>query len=143
MKKKPLLFSYPQHDYLMTLFLAIANASKAAYNVAHIATRGVVERTIGVWKQRFRCINQSAGYIMSEPGYAANIVLACAILHNMAIRNGIELDIPDDEELVNQDGQNQADEENAGDEHAGHRNQELQRGLNARNCIVTAYFQRE
>lgn len=125
----------------MTPFLGPANPSEAAYNVAHIATRGIVERTIGVWKQRFRCLDQSAGYVMSKPGYVANIVVACAILHNIAIRNGQDLDIPEDEEYLNEHGQDQVEEEHEGND--GNRNQQLVRGLEARQRIVRTYFQRE
>lgn len=73
---------------------------------------------------------------MSKPGYVANIVVACAILHNIAIRNGIDLDLPDDEEMLNRDGQIQVAE----DREVGPGNQQLQRGLRARQRIVRNYF---
>lgn len=91
------LYSYAQRDYIMTPFLRPSNQSEAAYNYAHTSTRSCIERSIGVLKQQFRCLDASAGYVMSSPGYMAQIVIACCVLHNMAIRNGIELDLPDDE----------------------------------------------
>lgn len=36
---------------------------------------------------------------MSKPDYVACMVVACGILHNLAIRNGIELDLQDDVDL--------------------------------------------
>lgn len=75
---------------------------------------------------------------MSVPVYVTRIVVACAILHNMAILNGLDLDIPEDEELENRDGENQIAEDNV-----GLRNQQLQRGLQAKERIVRTYFHRE
>lgn len=100
-----------------------------------------MERTIGVWKQGFRCLDQSAGYLMSKAGYVADIVVACGILHNIAIRQGHDLDIPEDGEYLNHYG-----EEAELDEHErnkGQRNQQLIRGLEARQRIVRDYFNRD
>lgn len=120
----------------MTPFLSPDTPAQAAYNISHIKTRCTVERAIGVLKQRFRCLDQSAGYLMSEPGYVAEIVVACSILHNMAIRNGLELDLPEDEEMLNE----YADDAHHNEANELNQHQQLQRGLAARNRIVTDYF---
>lgn len=128
---------YAQRDYVMTPFLTPNTRAEAAYNMAHIRTRCTVERSIGVLKQRFRCLDQSAGYLMSDPGYVADIVVACAILHNMAIRNGLDLDLPEGEEMQNVYAEDvRHNEMNEG----GPGNQQLQRGLAARARIVQDYF---
>lgn len=75
---------------------------------------------------------------MSKPGYVASIVMACAILHNMTIHNGLELDIPEEEEEDNRDGQNHNEEDKDWP-----RNQQLQRGLQARNHIIHTNFNRD
>lgn len=118
---------------MMTPFLRPATPMEAAYNSSHIKTRCTVERSIGVLKQRFRCLDQSAGYLMSEPGYVAMIVVACAILHNKAIRNGLDLDLEDEEELHNRYADDRIHQ------HVDVNNQ-LQRGLAARLRIVNDYF---
>lgn len=74
---------------------------------------------------------------MSEPGY----ITTCAILHDIAIRNGQELDIPEEDEYFNRYGEEQVAEENEGNE--GPQNQQLVRGLQARERIVRNYFHRE
>ena len=54
------------------------------YNISHINTRNVVERTFGVLKMRFRCLDTTAGKLMFTPERVCRVVLACAILHNIA-----------------------------------------------------------
>ena len=52
--------------------------------ISHIKTRNVVERTYGVLKMRFRCLDTTAGKLMFTPKRVCRVVLACAILHNIA-----------------------------------------------------------
>lgn len=56
------------------------------YNEALCQARSCVERTFGVLKSVFRCLNQERR-LMYEPGLAGRIVNACAVLHNMRIDN--------------------------------------------------------
>uniref|UniRef100_A0A8C5PYP9 Putative nuclease HARBI1 n=1 Tax=Leptobrachium leishanense TaxID=445787 RepID=A0A8C5PYP9_9ANUR len=58
---------------------------KGYYNSAHCATRNVIERTFGVLKSRFLCLDKSGGYLLYPPLKAVDIVLACYILHNVAL----------------------------------------------------------
>ncbi|XP_077507094.1 uncharacterized protein LOC144116251 [Amblyomma americanum] len=50
----------------------------------HSALRSVVERTIGVLKSQFRCLQRYRA-LHYEPEVAAKIVVACAVLHNVCI----------------------------------------------------------
>lgn len=59
--------------------------AEVQYNYAHGATRNVIERTFGVLKSRFLCLDKSGGYLLYPPLKAADIVLACCVLHNVAL----------------------------------------------------------
>lgn len=59
--------------------------------------RSVVERCIGLLKSRFRCLQRYRA-LHYEPERAANIVAACAVLHNLCLDEGDVLldDVSDD-----------------------------------------------
>ena len=53
------------------------------YNKSHKKCRCSVERALGVWKSRFRCIcKQSGGGIQFDVETCYNIITATAVLHN-------------------------------------------------------------
>jgi hypothetical protein len=52
-----------------------------------------VERTIGIWKKRFSCLSMDLQY---QPEKVGNIIVACAVLHNMSIDNQEEEDYEPD-----------------------------------------------
>jgi hypothetical protein len=54
------------------------------YNRCHIKTRNTVERTIGILKNRFSCLANKLHY---KPEFVGNIVVACCVLHNIAVLN--------------------------------------------------------
>ena len=66
------------------------------YNAAHIRTREVVERTFGLLKSRFRCLDKSGGTLLYSPNFVCQIIGVCCMLHNYAMRKGLEIDICDD-----------------------------------------------
>lgn len=49
--------------------------------------RSIVERTFGIWKQVWRCLHKER-CLHYEPIFAAEIVQACAILHNFLRTQG-------------------------------------------------------
>jgi hypothetical protein len=57
-------------------------------------TRSIIERTFGLWKMRFRCLDTLR---VKDPTYAAEIIKATAILHNFIIRMRLEQENDDDE----------------------------------------------
>lgn len=80
---------------------------------------------------------------MSSPESVSCMIVACCILHNIAIRNGQELDLIPEDEIAPR-VENQVEEEGGEDIEAGMpRNRLYYRGLRARNEIVESYFNRE
>ena len=69
----------PFHPDKMT-----SNAERK-YQKAHTKTRNVIERSFGVLKQRFRCLDFSEGAMQFSPSRFCKIILATAVLHIMCI----------------------------------------------------------
>ncbi len=74
-----------------------------SYNRRHTVTRAVIERTIGVLKARWMCLDTAGGKLLYTPEKVCQIILACCVLHNIAVKEGIVLpdpapaeDMPDD-----------------------------------------------
>lgn len=59
---------YPCERRLLTPFRNPANNEEERYNTAHIRTRNTIERCIGVWKSRFRCLDSSGGTLQYSVG---------------------------------------------------------------------------
>lgn len=82
---------YPQSKVLMTPYNnPLPGTPEGRYNEAHIRARNIVERTIGLLKVRFRCIlkERTSRY---SPEYVTKIIKACAVLHNLCVRNNVPL----------------------------------------------------
>lgn len=73
---------YPCLPYLLTPLRVSQTNQERRYNASHIRTRCAVERSIGVLKKRFPCLQNR---LMYQPSKAAKIVIVCIILHNIAI----------------------------------------------------------
>uniref|UniRef100_UPI00398EFA7D putative nuclease HARBI1 n=1 Tax=Pristiophorus japonicus TaxID=55135 RepID=UPI00398EFA7D len=67
-------------------------AVQHAYNDSHSATRSVIEQCIGILKQRFRCLDFSGGVLQYSPEWISLFVVACCMLHNLAIMRGQPLE---------------------------------------------------
>ncbi|KAJ8964064.1 hypothetical protein NQ314_005147 [Rhamnusium bicolor] len=119
-------------EYLLTPFRnPVPNSPESRYNIAHVRARNCIERTFGLLKMRFRCLlkERTARY---NPNFVANLVKACAVLHNMCIRERIPININDNEDNQEQYEENQ--QINAEPEHG-------QQGILKRQRIVEDYFQ--
>ncbi|XP_005189351.2 uncharacterized protein LOC101895445 [Musca domestica] len=79
---------YPLEPYLMIPFARAEDGSaEAIYNTKHSKARHIMERTIGVLKNRFRCLF-GIRPLYYEPNKAQQIVNVCAALHNICIQYG-------------------------------------------------------
>ena len=81
---------------MMTPFRNPQTPGEENYNAAQIRTRAVVEQTFGLLKSRFRCLDKSGGTLLYSPNFVCQIIAACCMLHNFAVRKGLEIDIRDD-----------------------------------------------
>ena len=71
---------------------AISEADRK-YNLAHVQTRGVVERLFGILKSRYPCLKFWLGNKLDN---SMTIVISCAVLHSITRRHSNRL--PDDQE---------------------------------------------
>ncbi|XP_055918682.1 putative nuclease HARBI1 [Eupeodes corollae] len=79
---------YPLEPFLITPFRSTQEGSpESVFNLKHALTRNIVERTIGILKNRFRCL-LSARQLHYSPEKGTQIVNVCCALHNIAINNG-------------------------------------------------------
>ncbi|XP_070830975.1 putative nuclease HARBI1 [Chaetodon trifascialis] len=66
-------------------------AEEERFNVAHSRTRSVVERAFGLLKARWRCLDASGGRLLYHPTKVCKIIMACGVLHNVALGNAVPL----------------------------------------------------
>ncbi|XP_036334306.1 putative nuclease HARBI1 isoform X1 [Rhagoletis pomonella] len=82
---------YPLEPYLMAPYRSAAEGSlEAVFNKKHAKARNIVGQTIGVLKNRFRCLlgNRPLHY---KPAKATKIANVCAALHNICIEFGSDI----------------------------------------------------
>ncbi|CAC5371741.1 HARBI1 [Mytilus coruscus] len=92
---------YPCRPFLLTPFRQPREQREHNFNRAHITTRCTIERTFGIWKQRFRLLKTG---IRMRPDRACKFILACAILHNIAMMLKEPIidndDIPEEQPMI-------------------------------------------
>ncbi|XP_061170415.1 putative nuclease HARBI1 [Saccostrea echinata] len=87
---------YACRPFLLTPYANPQNEPEEKYNQAHARTRSEIERTFGRLKRRFHVLHSE---IRMKPDRACRIIIACAVLHNIAINLGE----PEDEDEVEED----------------------------------------
>ncbi|XP_071118585.1 putative nuclease HARBI1 [Haliotis cracherodii] len=73
---------YPCRPFLETPYMTPQGNAQQRYNDSLCATRVTIERTFGRWKRRFHVLHSE---IRMSPRREYQIVLACAVLHNISI----------------------------------------------------------
>jgi hypothetical protein len=68
---------------------ASEGSPEAVYNKFQEKTRSTIDRTFGILKGRWRCLS-AVRELFYKPEKAGEIIIACAILHNMCIDEGLE-----------------------------------------------------
>ncbi|XP_034035036.1 putative nuclease HARBI1 [Thalassophryne amazonica] len=73
-------------------------AQEQRFNLAHTKTCVVVERCAGLLKGRWMCLEHAGGTLLYKPETVCLIILACSVLHNIALDNHVPYGegIPDD-----------------------------------------------
>lgn len=83
---------YAVENYLMTPLANPTTRAENLYNESLIRTRNVVERSYGIWKRRFPCLSMG---IRTKIETTLKIIVATAILHNIAIDMNVENPVHD------------------------------------------------
>lgn len=97
---------YALEPFLMTPYKSVtAGTIEHKFNQKHTSCRNIIERTIGVLKSRFRCLQ---GTLRFKPEKVVRITNVCCALHNICREYNIEFEDPgnfqndievDDEEI--------------------------------------------
>ncbi|GFR58831.1 protein ALP1-like [Elysia marginata] len=127
--------AYPLRNWLMTPFSNPQGQQQETYNLRHAQTRQVIERCFGVVKRRFRCLHDELR--IQPPGYTCQVIMACFMLHNMAVR----LNLPTPEDL-NDGPPPTADDDDANEAvpATAHERARTIAGKNKRAQLVQNYF---
>ncbi|KAJ1200334.1 hypothetical protein NDU88_004158 [Pleurodeles waltl] len=80
---------YPNLSWLLTPVRNPRTRAEERYNEAHGRTRRVIERTFGLLKARFRCLHMTGGSLMYSPKKVCHIIVACCMLHNLALHRQV------------------------------------------------------
>ncbi|KAJ1198465.1 hypothetical protein NDU88_002306 [Pleurodeles waltl] len=80
---------YPNLSWLLTPVRNPRTRAEERYNEAHGRTRRVIERTFGLLEARFRCLHMTGGSLMYSPKKVCHIIVACCMLHNLALRRQV------------------------------------------------------
>ncbi|KAB0804976.1 hypothetical protein PPYR_01946, partial [Photinus pyralis] len=119
---------YPQQPWLMTPVLnALAGSAEERYNTHHASARNCIERCNGVFKQRFRCV-LGERTLRYSPEKVGNIVVACAVLHNICTDARLELDVENMERIIPNEVNVNVQQMN-------------ENGRDARRILIENYFQ--
>jgi hypothetical protein len=78
---------YPVKNNLLTPLSQTHTRGENLYNEALIRTRNPVERSYGVWKRRFPILSNGINLNIAK---VQRIIVATAVLHNIAIENNEE-----------------------------------------------------
>lgn len=76
--------SYPCQPNLTTPYPEPEPGLQQCFNVAHCRARARLEMTIGLLKACFQCLR----HLRVTPERTCNIIVACVVLHNIAIIKG-------------------------------------------------------
>lgn len=85
---------YQCREYLLTPIPEPKNEKERKYNTSHAETRNCVKKAFSVLKRRFACLSIP---LRTKLMNSKRIVMACVVLHNIAISRNVELS--DDEVL--------------------------------------------
>lgn len=88
---------YACRSFILTPLLAPRTDKERRYNASHIRTRNLIERTFGILKRRFAVLSIP---VRTKLANTKNIIVACAVLHNIAIMNRLPLDEPQDVDVL-------------------------------------------
>ncbi|KAJ1199090.1 hypothetical protein NDU88_002928 [Pleurodeles waltl] len=125
-------FGYPNLSWLLTPVRNPRASAEEHYNEAHGQTRRIIERTFGLLKARFPCLHLTGGSLYYSPKRVCQIIVACCMLHNLALRHQVPFLLEDEpcDGLVSAVKPVDSEEEEAEEE-----------DVDSRTNIILQYFQ--
>ncbi|KAJ1201765.1 hypothetical protein NDU88_005571 [Pleurodeles waltl] len=123
---------YPNLSWLLTPVRNPRTRAEERYNEAHGRTRRVIERTFGLLKAMFRCLHMTGGSLRYSPKKVCQIIVACCMLHNLALRRQVPFlqeDGPDGGVVAAVEPVESEEEEGEEDD------------IENRNTVIQQYFQ--
>ncbi|CAH2245384.1 Hypothetical predicted protein [Pelobates cultripes] len=78
--------------WLLTPVTEPSTDADKLYNEAQSRTCSVMEKTFKLLKTRFKCLNKSGGGLQYDPTKVSDIIVACCILHNIAVQHNVPAD---------------------------------------------------
>ncbi|KAJ1144098.1 hypothetical protein NDU88_010400 [Pleurodeles waltl] len=80
---------YPNLSWQLTPLRNARPRAEDCYNEAPGRARRIIERTFGLLKARFRCLHLTGGSLYYSPKKVCQIIAACCMLHNLALRRQV------------------------------------------------------
>ncbi|KAJ1219278.1 hypothetical protein NDU88_006847 [Pleurodeles waltl] len=80
---------YPNLSWLLPPVRNPRTRAEERYNEAHARTRRIIERTFVLLRARFRCLHQTGGSLYYSLKKVCKIIVACCMLHNLALRHQV------------------------------------------------------
>ncbi|KAJ1165595.1 hypothetical protein NDU88_006016 [Pleurodeles waltl] len=123
---------YPTLSWLLTPVRNPRTRAEERYSEAHGRTRRVIEQTFGLLKARFRCLHMTGGSLFYSPKKVCQIIVACYMLHNLALRRQVPFlqeDGPDGGVVAAVEPVDSEDEEAEEED------------MNNRDSVIQQYFQ--
>ncbi|XP_069068798.1 putative nuclease HARBI1 [Pleurodeles waltl] len=113
---------YPNKPCLLTPLRHLTTAAEDHFNEAHGRTLRVIKRTFGVLKARFRSLHLTGGALLYRAAKVCQIIVACCMSDNLAIRRHPLLDAEEGAAVPVADegdmGSDEKDDEDAADSRA-------------------------
>ncbi|KAF1381275.1 hypothetical protein PFLUV_G00152140 [Perca fluviatilis] len=85
---------YALAPWLMTPLTNPQTHQEASYNQRYALTCSTIERTIGILKGRWMCLDTAGGKLLYKPEKVCRIIMACCVSHNIAMKRGVPLQPP-------------------------------------------------
>ncbi|XP_036382718.1 putative nuclease HARBI1 [Megalops cyprinoides] len=82
---------YPLHHWLLPPLQSPQAEAEVRYNKALTRSHSVVGKTVGLLKARFPCLDRTVLPLQHSPKKSARIILACCVLHNVAVSRNVAL----------------------------------------------------
>ncbi|XP_020782813.1 putative nuclease HARBI1 [Boleophthalmus pectinirostris] len=87
--------AYPLKTWLIPPFGRPKTKPELLFNIWHLEAFSAMDKTVGMLKKRFRCLDKPSG-IQYSPQKVGMFFVASCVLHNMALRHGCLEDVDED-----------------------------------------------